>query len=64
MDTPSPAAPAANRSASRPLSVWRLFSLRNDQTSHAVTDETIRDSARLAGTNLWVLMFAIVIASV
>jgi uncharacterized hydrophobic protein (TIGR00271 family) len=64
MDTPSPAAPAANRSASRPLSVWRLFSLRSDQASHEVIDETIRDNARLAGTNLWVLMFAIVIASV
>jgi uncharacterized hydrophobic protein (TIGR00271 family) len=64
MDTPIPAAHAANRSASRPLSVWRLFSLRNDQASHEVIDEAIRDGARLAGTNLWVLMFAIVIASV
>jgi uncharacterized hydrophobic protein (TIGR00271 family) len=47
-----------------PLHFWRLFSLRNDQASPEVIDATIRGSTQLAGTNLWVLMFAIVIASV
>ncbi|MGB0128064.1 MAG: TIGR00341 family protein [Rhodocyclaceae bacterium] len=64
MDTPSSEAAAPNRPAPRPVSRWRLFSLRSDQASHEVIDATIRDNARLAGTNLWVLMFAIVIASV
>ncbi len=47
-----------------PLHLWRLLSLRDDQASPAVIDENIRDGTQLAGTNLWVLMFAIVIASV
>lgn len=57
-------APPAQRRSRRSLSLWRLFSLRSDQASHPVIDATIRDSARLGGTNMWVLMFAIVIASV
>ena len=46
------------------LRFWRLVSLRSDQASDTQIDATIRDAARLGGTNLWVLMFAIVIASV
>jgi uncharacterized hydrophobic protein (TIGR00271 family) len=43
---------------------WRLFDLKQDQADPGVIDAAVRDNARLAGTNLWVLMFAIVIASV
>lgn len=45
-------------------SLWRLLSLRSDQASPDLIDAAIRDNSRLAGTNLWVLMFAIIIASV
>lgn len=47
-----------------PFSLLRLLSLRSDQAEPEVIDATVRDNARLGGTNLWVLMFAIVIASV
>lgn len=46
------------------FSLLRLLSLRSDQADAEVIDATVRDNARLGGTNLWVLMFAIVIASV
>ncbi len=42
----------------------RLFNLRRDQAEPEVIDAAIRDAARLGGTNLWVLMAAVVIASV
>ncbi len=42
----------------------RLLSLKSDQATHADIDAAIRDNARLGGTNLWVLIFAIFIASV
>lgn len=45
-------------------SLRRLLNLRGDQASPEDIDAAIRDNARLGGTNLWVLMFAIVIASV
>lgn len=45
-------------------SIWRLFSLHRDQADNEVIDAAIRGNSRVAGTNLWVLMFAIVIASV
>lgn len=41
-----------------------LFNLRQDQDTHENIDNTIRTNARLAGTNLWVLMLAILIASI
>jgi uncharacterized hydrophobic protein (TIGR00271 family) len=42
----------------------RLFNLRRDQAEPEVIDAAIRDAARLGGTNLWVLMAAVAIASV
>lgn len=44
--------------------VWRLFNLRRDQDDPASIDAEIRSGARAVGTNLWVLFFAILIASV
>jgi uncharacterized hydrophobic protein (TIGR00271 family) len=41
-----------------------LFSLHKDQASPEVIDITIRENTRFDGTNLWVLMCAIVVASV
>jgi uncharacterized hydrophobic protein (TIGR00271 family) len=54
----------AERRRHRAFTLWPLLSLRSDQASDEVIDAAIRDSARPAGTNLWVLMFAVVIASV
>jgi len=45
-------------------SLVRLFSLRRDQQDADVIDEAMRSGAKAAGTNLWVLFFAILIASV
>ena len=45
-------------------SLCGLLSLRRDQASPDVIDAAIRDGVQLGGTNLWVLMFAILIASV
>ncbi len=44
--------------------VVRLFSLRRDQQDADLIDEALRNGAKAAGTNLWVLFFAILIASV
>lgn len=41
-----------------------LFDLRKDQQEPSVIDETVRSGAQFGGTNLWVLFFAILIASV
>ncbi|HEU5436482.1 MAG TPA: DUF389 domain-containing protein [Telluria sp.] len=41
-----------------------LFDLRHDQDEDGVIDRSIRAGERIAGTNLWVLIFAILIASV
>lgn len=41
----------------------RLFSLRDDTATPEEIDETIRNGIELRGTNLWVLCFAILIAS-
>lgn len=41
-----------------------LFDLRKDQQDTKVIDETVRMGAQFGGTNLWVLFFAILIASV
>ncbi len=42
----------------------QLFDLRPDQGDGATIDEAIRAGQRIGGTNLWVLIFAILIASV
>ncbi len=41
-----------------------LFDLRHDQDENTVIDISIRSGERIVGTNLWVLIFAILIASV
>ncbi len=40
------------------------FSVRDDQASHAEIDGDIRDMVEFKGTKLWVLMFAIIVASI
>lgn len=40
------------------------FSLREDKADDAVIDEGIRSGVVMSGTNLWVLIFAILIASI
>jgi len=42
----------------------RLFNLRRDQASPEAIDSDIRDGVKFGGTNLWVLMCAILIASI
>ena len=42
----------------------RVFQLRGDQASPEAIDSGIRDGVRVSGTNLWVLMCAILIASI
>lgn len=44
--------------------VWRLFNLRRDQDDPDVIDAEIRAGTQPVGANLWVLFFAILIASV
>lgn len=44
--------------------VKQLFDLRHDQDENAEIDRSIRAGQRISGTNLWVLLFAILIASV
>lgn len=41
-----------------------LFDLRHDQAEHSVIEHSIREGSRVGGTNLWVLFFAILIASI
>ncbi len=41
-----------------------MFNLRRDQQDADVIDDTLRTGAEAVGTNLWVLFFAILIASV
>lgn len=44
--------------------LYQLVSLRQDQENSEAIDDSIRAGVRVAGTNLWVLVFAILIASV
>ncbi|HQN64054.1 MAG TPA: TIGR00341 family protein [Methylophilus sp.] len=46
------------------ISIRRRFSLIEDKASDQVIDTGIRSGVELRGTNLWVLMFAIFIASI
>lgn len=48
----------------KPSPLGELFHLRSDQEHADVIDRDIRDNVRVAGTNLWVLFFAILIASI
>ncbi len=49
---------------SNPRVIVELFDLRKDQADSEDIDETIRTNVKVAGTNLWVLFFAILVASV
>lgn len=44
--------------------IRKLFDLRLDQDAPESIDESVRSGVRFAGTNLWVLIFAILVASV
>jgi uncharacterized hydrophobic protein (TIGR00271 family) len=44
--------------------VFKLLDLRHDQEDPRLIDREIRDGVRMIGTNLWVLMFAILVACV
>lgn len=46
------------------LNLGRLFNLRRDQAEPQQIDDDVRAGVRVAGTNLWVLFFAILTASV
>jgi uncharacterized hydrophobic protein (TIGR00271 family) len=46
------------------IRIYRLFNLRSDQQDADVIDSALRSGAQVMGTNLWVLFFAILIASV
>ena len=45
-------------------SLYQMFTLRRDQQDADLIDDALRNGAQAAGTNLWVLFFAILIASV
>ncbi len=57
----SPSEPVAGR---QPFSLLRLFNLRRDQGEAGDIDAAVRAGVRVAGTNMWVLFFAILVASV
>jgi uncharacterized hydrophobic protein (TIGR00271 family) len=42
----------------------RLLDLKHDQNKHENIDQSIRSNIRISGTNIWILFFAILIASV
>lgn len=50
--------------SSTPKSLRRLLDLRQDQADPETIDNGIRGGVLVGGTNLWVLMFAILIASI
>ena len=41
-----------------------LFDLHHDQAEHSVIERTIHQGVKVGGTNLWVLIFAILMASI
>lgn len=51
-------------SARRIRNVLAQFSVRDDQAEYSVIDGNIRDMVEFKGTKLWVLMFAIIVASI
>jgi uncharacterized hydrophobic protein (TIGR00271 family) len=56
----------STRSVMRQLRVAlaHQFNVREDQASYAEIDSNIREMVEFKGTNLWVLMFAIIVASI
>lgn len=48
----------------RLISIRKRFSLIEDKASDNLIDESLRSGVELRGTNLWVLIFAILIASI
>lgn len=44
--------------------LYELFDLRKDQEQPHIIDQSIRGGVKVVGTNLWVLIFAILVASV
>lgn len=66
----SPSAPtAAGSSPARPVAAWRelirqRLSLQEDKASDEAIDQTLRQGVEMRGTNLWVLVFAIFVASI
>jgi uncharacterized hydrophobic protein (TIGR00271 family) len=58
--------PYSTRSIARQIRavLAHQFSVREDQSSFAEIDSNIRDMVEFKGTKLWVLMFAIIIASI
>ena len=58
--------PASTRAIARQIRkiLAHQFSVRNDQAEFSEIDTNIRDMVEFRGTNLWVLMFAIIIASI
>ena len=46
------------------LALREAFNLKNDKAEDSVIDIQIRDGVDMQGTNLWVLIFAIFIASI
>lgn len=57
--------PRSTRTSEKRIrAVLARFSVRDDQATHAEIDSDIRDMVEFRGTKLWVLMFAIIVASV
>ena len=52
------------KAAKRPTSLLRMFNLRDDLDHPEEIDDAIRSGVELFGTNLWVLIFAILVACV
>jgi len=50
--------------AEKTSTLSRLFDLKSDQASPVAIDTAVRSAGQVSGTNMWVLMFAIIIASV
>ena len=46
------------------IRLLRMLDLRGDQDDPATIDAAIRAAVQVDGTNLWVLMFAILVASI
>jgi uncharacterized hydrophobic protein (TIGR00271 family) len=50
--------------AEKTSTLSRLFDLKSDQAPTDAIDAAVRSAGQVSGTNMWVLMFAIIIASV
>lgn len=63
---PAPPGKRSARSLGRHLraAIAHQFSVRDDQAGYAEIDSNIREMVEFRGTRLWVLMFAIIVASV